>query len=416
MTDLFEALRAADPALGDIPMVPLADVLERYVTSPTSADRARWVGPTMAAAAAVMLIAGAATLAARRSTPERRVLSAASVLDPELLKAALAIAPPAQGAALADGVVTDDELGMAGQAMAECMAVRGSGRPSEWQELGTARVPSKLDDSDDECERDHVRWLAWAYSIQAYVRIWGDDKISIFMSADAIDEQVALVRSTVNRVAPASTVRFVDKPEALAEISALFPKTPEVVATTKLADVPVSFRLGGDLPEGLVEAVSTLPGVTLVRLRSDDLRRPPGNAIHLPSPYTSVSPVTSVAEMPTSAVLAKVQLVGRTFISTSILNGKDHPFDGSLALSISFNSSIVTATPTPTCNNPSGPYRLEGDRLIAGPFVSTAVGCVTGTTADEWAAGVLSSNPNFAMDGESLTLTAGDTVITFRLA
>jgi heat shock protein HslJ len=67
------------------------------------------------------------------------------------------------------------------------------------------------------------------------------------------------------------------------------------------------------------------------------------------------------------------------------------------------------------CNSMSGPYRLEGEVLVvAEGLATTEMGCDPPRhEQDEWFAGLLTSRPTLAVDGDELTLTAGDTVVRF---
>ena len=73
---------------------------------------------------------------------------------------------------------------------------------------------------------------------------WKDGvEISIFMTADASDDQIAAVQRDLDQNTLVKESRFVDKEEAKNEIKKLFPNTPEIVDITKTADVPTSFRV-----------------------------------------------------------------------------------------------------------------------------------------------------------------------------
>jgi hypothetical protein len=190
----------------------------------------------------------------------------------------MAVAPEAQRSALADGYVSADELRVAGEAMAACMTAQGSGAPKDWEDVGNgARMPSKVDDRDDACERAHTLWLGWAYRVQITLTggIWADAVAAVFMNPDAAAEQITAVDDLLHRLFPNATIRFVDKLEARSELTMLFPDAPEIATATPLDDLPTSFRIGGVTDLALLEEVKLQPGVQLIRTIPDALMHPP---------------------------------------------------------------------------------------------------------------------------------------------
>jgi hypothetical protein len=224
MTDLLDLLHDADPARGIMPTLPFDDVRDRYVTAPTL--RRRRLVP-LAAAAAVVAALAVGVAVRRTSTPSPLRAGKPPVTIPaNLLAEAMAVAPEEQRVALADGYVSADELGVAGEAMAACMTASGSGAPREWEDLGNgARLPNKGDDGDDACERTHTLWLGWAFRVQVTLAgsEWANTVASVFMNPDATAEQIAAVDALLHRLFPNGTIRFVDKLEARRELATLFP-------------------------------------------------------------------------------------------------------------------------------------------------------------------------------------------------
>jgi cell division transport system permease protein len=100
---------------------------------------------------------------------------------------------------------------------------------------------------------------------------WKDGvEVSIFMTADASDDQIAAVQRDLKQNSLVKDSRFVNKEEAKAEIKKLFPNTPEIVDITKTADVPTSFRVKPTSTDSTVISAITnqftkRPGVILVR-------------------------------------------------------------------------------------------------------------------------------------------------------
>jgi hypothetical protein len=132
---------------------------------------------------------------------------------------------------------------------------------------------------------------------------------------------------------------------------------------------------------------------------------------------TSAAPgVSSVSSEPATSLAPNgpLQLDGRTFTSTSIINGKDHPFDGPRFVVLEFSDGTFMATPEPTCHPPSGTYVIEENRfrvLSTDPINWNA--CMSGMEEDGWMTSVLSSRPTFVASGDNLRLIAGDTIIEF---
>jgi cell division transport system permease protein len=100
---------------------------------------------------------------------------------------------------------------------------------------------------------------------------WKDGvEVSIFMTADASQDQIDAVDRDLHQNALVKGSRFVNKDEARKEIKALFPNTPEIVDITKAEDVPTSFRIKPSSTESSVISAITnqfnkRPGVILVR-------------------------------------------------------------------------------------------------------------------------------------------------------
>jgi heat shock protein HslJ len=71
----------------------------------------------------------------------------------------------------------------------------------------------------------------------------------------------------------------------------------------------------------------------------------------------------------------------------------------------------------PGCNSGGGPYTIEGNRIMGGPFAITAMGCADdGVMAQETAfMGVVDAGPTFAVDTGTgqLRLTAGGVTLLF---
>lgn len=94
--------------------------------------------------------------------------------------------------------------------------------------------------------------------------------------------------------------------------------------------------------------------------------------------------------------------------------GEPRPLVAGTQIQLSFDEGQVGAALG--CNSMGGTYHLDGDVLVIDEGLSmTEMGCDPERHAqDEWFAGVLSSPPALAVEGDTLTITAGDTVVTFQ--
>lgn len=100
---------------------------------------------------------------------------------------------------------------------------------------------------------------------------------------------------------------------------------------------------------------------------------------------------------------------GRTFLGTGVAGGPAF-VDGS-QLRLSFEEGRVRAQAG--CNSMFGGYSFEGDTLVAEQLAMTEMGCPQELMdQDTWIAELLSSRPTLALDGDELTVTSGDTVVT----
>jgi heat shock protein HslJ len=105
-------------------------------------------------------------------------------------------------------------------------------------------------------------------------------------------------------------------------------------------------------------------------------------------------------------------LDGRTFIATEVTEGgQPRPLVEGTELSVVFgpeNQISVSAG----CNSMSGPAEFGGGTIQTAGLATTEMGCDEARHAqDEWIAGLLSQGLGYTLDGDELTLTAGNTVI-----
>lgn len=92
--------------------------------------------------------------------------------------------------------------------------------------------------------------------------------------------------------------------------------------------------------------------------------------------------------------------------------GAPRPLVEGTAISLRFDDGRVGASLG--CNQLGARYELDGDRLVVEELSTTEMGCDPERHAqDEWFAGILQSEPTVVVDGDTMTLTSGETVVRF---
>ncbi|HEX5994512.1 MAG TPA: META domain-containing protein [Jiangellales bacterium] len=106
------------------------------------------------------------------------------------------------------------------------------------------------------------------------------------------------------------------------------------------------------------------------------------------------------------------ELTGRTFLSESVLaGGQDRPLVEGTRISLDFTTDGQVSA-NAGCNQLFGSVTITDERLEVGPMGGTEMGCDPQRHAqDEWLVDFLQSSPSWLLDGDRLTLTAGDTEI-----
>lgn len=104
-------------------------------------------------------------------------------------------------------------------------------------------------------------------------------------------------------------------------------------------------------------------------------------------------------------------LAGRTFLATEVTeDGAPRPLVDGTELRLSFADGQVGVQAG--CNQLSGAYRLDGDVLTVEALGGTEMGCDPDRMdQDAWIAEVLAQPLTVALDGDTLTLSGGGTVI-----
>jgi heat shock protein HslJ len=101
-------------------------------------------------------------------------------------------------------------------------------------------------------------------------------------------------------------------------------------------------------------------------------------------------------------------LIGKTFVSTDVTG---HDLVPDSVISLEFIDGRISANAG--CNTQNGDASVDGGSLVVEQLASTMMACEDALMAQEqWLAGFLEGDPDVALDGTTLTLTAGDEVIT----
>jgi heat shock protein HslJ len=108
-----------------------------------------------------------------------------------------------------------------------------------------------------------------------------------------------------------------------------------------------------------------------------------------------------------------IALVGTTFVSTAI-TGFEPPAGTQIALA--FEADRLSASGG--CNQLTSNWALEGDVLVVGDIASTQVACEPAALMDldTWLSSLLTSDPTVVVEGDTLTLTEGQSAITLTAA
>ena len=100
-------------------------------------------------------------------------------------------------------------------------------------------------------------------------------------------------------------------------------------------------------------------------------------------------------------------LVGKSFESTSV---SGHELVAGSVVNLTFIEGRLSAMAG--CNTQNGDATVEDGALVVEQLASTMMACEDPLMAqDQWLAAFLEGDPEVALDGATLTLTAGDEVI-----
>lgn len=86
--------------------------------------------------------------------------------------------------------------------------------------------------------------IMWQQGVDRQTARWrGGVELSVFMKADAPDQQIQAVNTELNNDPEVKDATYVDRPAAYAEMKELFASTPEIVESVGEQDAPPSFRV-----------------------------------------------------------------------------------------------------------------------------------------------------------------------------
>lgn len=117
-------------------------------------------------------------------------------------------------------------------------------------------------------------------------------------------------------------------------------------------------------------------------------------------------PAASTAPAPTSPEPA---LEGREFIASGV---EGHELVEDSQVRLSFDGDTIGASGG--CNSLASTWSLAGDRLVVADMAMTEMACEPAARMeqDTWLASFLTGGPSVTLDGDALTLTGADAVIT----
>ena len=114
---------------------------------------------------------------------------------------------------------------------------------------------------------------------------------------------------------------------------------------------------------------------------------------------------------PTTTVDLASALDGRTFVSTGV---EGYQLVDGTQVQLTFDGTNLSATAG--CNQLASGYSLDGDVLLVDAMATTQMACTPASLMDQdtWLSALLTSRPTVALDGDTLTLTSDDTVVTLE--
>ena len=157
----------------------------------------------------------------------------------------------------------------------------------------------------------------------------------------------------------------------------------------------------------LLLALPLLAAASLAACGSDDAA---SDSTDTTAPAGSTAPTDSTeASVPASGSDATA-LDGQSFVSTTV-EGQELVPDSVITLSFEAGSLSINAG----CNTMFGGYTVTGDVLSAPTLAMTQMACDQALMdQDTWISALISSDPTFTLEGDTLTITGADAqVITF---
>lgn len=210
---------------------------------------------------------------------------------------------------------------------------------------------------------------------------------------------------------------------AAAPVAAVTPTTSPDAAPTAAAAAaaPAPTTAAGPEPtEAEVTAAEPSPASD-----DDDVGPPPGDqAASEPKSEPEPEPAPETEEPRSTTTDHGAPLWDRSFRSQRVTeDGREREWAEGTTLEVSFARHRPKGDPNPDdslnwyagCNWTSSGLRVKPDQLMVSGGYSTNIGCNEPyASQDDWVRRFLHSDPQWVLDGNSLTLTSGDTTIVFR--
>ena len=144
---------------------------------------------------------------------------------------------------------------------------------------------------------------------------------------------------------------------------------------------------------------------------SSDSPAPSASAPADSTPTGSAPTNSTEADVPTSGS-DSTGLDGQSFVSTAV-EGYDLVPDSAITISFQDGSLSINAG----CNTMFGGYSVDGDVISAPTLAMTQMACDEALMQqDTWISALMSSDPTFALDGDTLTITGSDAQVVTLVA
>lgn len=211
---------------------------------------------------------------------------------------------------------------------------------------------------------------------------------------------------------------------AAAPVAAVTPTTSPSAAPT---EAPAAAAAATPAPTTAAAPEPTEAEVTAAEpspASDDDTGSPPGDQASEPKSEPEPEPAPETGEPRSTTTDPGAPLWDRSFRSRRVTqDGREREWAEGTSLEVDFARHRPKGDPNPDdslnwyagCNWTSSGLRVKPEQLIVSGGYSTAIGCNEPyAEQDDWVRRFLHSDPRWVLDGNTLTLTSGDTTIVFR--